>query len=109
MAWVRMELEAATHAVLKAGLPILAIVLTHGAAVVTGAVMVHVGNEAALSYRGKLVAQAHASDPVSLASQQGDDLQAAFTEAARTQWACVALGVTGLTIVSPFVLSAYRG
>jgi TRAP-type mannitol/chloroaromatic compound transport system permease small subunit len=36
-------------------------------------------------------------------------LRAALVEAARTQLVCVAVAVTGLTVVSPFVLAAYRG
>lgn len=106
---VRLETVRVIRAVGKARLPILAIALTHAFAVATGAVMVHAGNGFALAYRDRLLAQAHATDPASLASQKGDDLRAAFVETARTQWACIALGVTGLTIVSPFVLSAYRG
>lgn len=106
---IRLQVVKAIRAVSRARLPILAIALTHAIAVITGAVMVHAGNGFALSYRDRLVGQAHVSDPVSLAYQRGDNLQAAFIETARTEWACVAVGVTGLTIVSPVVLSAYRG
>ena len=104
-----LEVVKAIRAVRRARFLILAIALTHAVAVATGAVMVHAGNGIALSYRDRLVTQARASDPVSLASQQGDDLRAAFIETLRTEWACAATGITGLTIVSPFVLSAYRG
>jgi hypothetical protein len=49
------------------------------------------------------------ADPVSLAFERGENLRAALVEAARTQWVCAAVAVTGLTVVSPFVLAAYRG
>lgn len=106
---LRLEVVKMLRAARRARFPIVAIALTHAIAVATGALMVHSGNELALSYRDRLVTQAHESDPVSLAFQQGDDLRAAFIESVRTQWACVAMGVTGLTVVSPFFLSAYRG
>jgi hypothetical protein len=106
---IRLEVVKTIRAVSKARFPIVAIVLTHVFAVATGAVMVHAGNGFALSYRDTLVAQAQSADPVSISSQQGDNLRAALIETARTQWACVAQGVTGLTVVSPFALSAYRG
>lgn len=106
---IKLALANAALALHRARGPILAIALTHVLAVLAGAVMVHAGNQAALSFRDSLVAQAHASDPVSIASRQGDDLRAAVIETARTQWACVAVGATGLTVVSPFALTAYRG
>jgi hypothetical protein len=96
-------------AVRKARLWILAIAATHVMAVAAGAIMVHTGYEPALAYRDRLVTRALTSDPVSLAYQRGDNLLAALIETGRTQWACVAVGVTGLTVVSPFALSALRG
>jgi hypothetical protein len=93
----------------RARLSIIAIALVHALAITAGIVMVHTGNQFALSYRDRLVARANASDPVSLASQQGDNLRAALIETARTQLACLATGVTGLTVISPFVLSGLRG
>ena len=109
MSRIRLEVARMLRAVYKARFPILAMALTHVLAVTTGIVMVHTGNADALSYRDGLVARAHESDPVSLAAQRGEDLRAAFIETARTLWASAALGVTGLTIVFPFIISAYRG
>lgn len=106
---VRPELAKVMRVVGRARGAILAIALTHALAVLVGAVMVHAGNPSALAYRDGLVAQAHASDSVSIAAQQGDDLRAAVIETVRTQWACVASGVTGLTVVTPFALAALRG
>jgi hypothetical protein len=96
-------------ALLRARSSIIAITWVHVVAVTVGIVMVHTGNEFALSYRDRLVAQAHATDPVSLAFQQGHPLRAVLIETARTQWACLATGLTGLTVISPVVLSGYRG
>lgn len=93
----------------RARFPIIAIALVHALAVAVGVVMVHASNLFALSYRDRLVAQAHATDPVSRAYQQGNNLRAALIETGRTEWACLASAVTGLTVVSPFALSAYRG
>ena len=93
----------------RARFSIIAIALMHVITVTAGMVMVHTGNAFALSYRDRLVARANAADPVSLAYQQGKRLRATLIEAARTQLACVSMSVTGLTVVSPFALSAYRG
>lgn len=93
----------------RARFSILAMMLVHAVTVTAGIIMVHTGNEFALSYRDALVARARASDPVSLAAQQGDDLRAAVIESARTQWACLATGLTGLTVIPPFILTGYRG
>jgi len=96
-------------AVRRARSSIIAIALTHAIAVTVGIVMVHAGNQFALSYRDRLVAQANASDPVSLSFQQGLRLRAALIETARTYWACLSIGLTGLSIIFPFALSGYRG
>ncbi len=106
---IRLEVDKAIRAVHRARRPILAVAVVHALAVVVGAAMVHAGNPSALAYRDGLVAQAHASDPVSITAQQGDDLRAAVIETVRTQWACVSVGVTGLTVVTPFALAALRG
>ncbi len=109
MAWLRGEIAKVVVAVGRARTWILAIALTHILAVVVGAVLVHTGNPYALEFRDRLVGQAQAADPVSLAYQRGDNLRAALIEMARTEGICAAVGVTGLTIVPPFVLAAYRG
>ncbi|HET7009185.1 MAG TPA: hypothetical protein VFI11_00295 [Anaerolineales bacterium] len=81
----------------------------HTVAVAVGMGLVHAGNRASLAYRDRLVARARSSDPVTLADQEGDHLRAAWLEAARTQWACLAAGLTGPTVIGPLALSAYRG
>jgi hypothetical protein len=105
----RKEAVKTAAAVRQARGWILAIAFVHIAGVLGGAVMVHAGYSPALAYRDQLVDQARSSDPVSLASQRGENLRASLVEAARTQWVCVAVAVTGLTVVTPFALAAYRG
>jgi len=109
MAGIRSELAKVSGALYRARFAIITIAITHAIAVMVGIIMVHSGNPFALSYRDKLVDRARASDPVSLASQQGDDFRAAAIESVRTEWACVATGITGLTVISPYVISIYRG
>jgi hypothetical protein len=109
MAWIRKEAVKTIEAVRKARTWILAVAIVHGCAVAAGAALVHAGYVPALAYRDRLVGQARSADPVSLAYQQGENLRASVVEAARTQWVCIAVAVTGLTVVSPFVLAAYRG
>jgi uncharacterized membrane protein (Fun14 family) len=109
MAWIQREAVSTIGALRRAWRWILAVALVHLLAVTVGAVSVHTGYMPALAYRDRLVAQARSSDPVSLAYQRGENLKAGLVEAARTQWVCVAVAVTGLTVISPFVLAAYRG
>jgi hypothetical protein len=109
MAWIRQQIVKTAWALRKTRAWILAIAVVHVLAVIAGAALVHGEYEPALAYRDRLVDQARQSDPVSLASQRGEHLRAALAEAARTQWICVAVAVTGLTVVSPFALATYRG
>jgi uncharacterized membrane protein (Fun14 family) len=109
MAWIVREVVKSIGAVRNARTCILAIALAHVLAVAAGVISVHAGYVPALAYRDTLIARARSSDPVSLAFQRGETLRAAVVEAARTQWVCVAVAVTGLTVVSPFVLAAVRG
>ena len=107
--WLRIEASKALGALRRARSSIIAIAVVHAITVTAGIVLVHTGNQFALSYRDRLVARARASDPVSLAAQRGDHLRAALLEAVRTQWACLATGLTGFTVIPPLVLSGYRG
>lgn len=109
MAWIREEVAKTVGAVRKAGTCVLSVALVHGLAVTAGAIAVHAGYVPALAYRDRLVTRARSADPVSLAFQRGENLHAALVEAARTQVVCAAVAVTGLTVVSPYALSAFRG
>lgn len=105
----RSEAMKELAALRRSRFPIIAIALTHVVTVTAGIIMVHTGNRFTLSYRDRLVAQAHASDPVAPSFQEGDRLRAALIETVRTQWACLATGLTGLSVIPPFLLSGYRG
>jgi hypothetical protein len=109
MVRMRKELANSVGALHKARTWILAVAAAHVLALIAGAVIVHAGYPPALAYRDRLVSQARQSDPVSLAFQRGQNLRAGLLESARTLWVCVAVAVTGLTVVSPFALAAYRG
>lgn len=109
MAWIRREVVKTMGAVRKTWTYVLAVALVHTLAVAGGAIAVHAGYGPALAYRDRLVTRARAADPVSLAFQRGENLRAGLVEAARTQGVCVAVAVTGLTVVFPYALSAYRG
>jgi hypothetical protein len=109
MSGIRAEMSNLVIAFRRARASIITITLVHTIAVAVGMALVHGGNQTALAYRDRLVARARSSDPVSLADQEGDRLRAALLEAARTQWACLAAGLTGPTVIGPLALSAYRG
>lgn len=83
--------------------------LVHFASLAAGMAMAHLGIPFALTYRDRLVGRALASDPVSRAYQRGAGVTASLLEAARTEVGCVAVGVTGLTVIAPIALAGYRG
>ncbi len=109
MSWIRKEVGLTIGALRKARSSIMAVALAHILAVTIGAVLVHTGYGPALAYRDELVTRARQSDPVSLAAQRGENLRAALVEAGRTQWVCSLVAITGLTVVTPFILAVYRG
>ena len=98
------------RALSRARIPILTIALAYVLSLVIGIIMVHTGNEFALSYRDSLVARAHADDPASIAYQQGDQLQAALWDFSRNLFlGAVTDTVGGTAIVIPYPLVIYRG
>lgn len=102
--------SAVFRAVSRARLPILTIALTYALSVIVGAVMVHSGNKFALDYADSLVAQSSATDPASIALQQNDRLKAAlFDFGGNLLLGAVPNTVTGMTIVTPYPLAAFRG
>jgi Stage II sporulation protein M len=79
-------------------------------AVVVGSVMVHSGNQFALNYRDRLVARAHAQDPVSLADRRGAHVRAALIDFSRNLGlGAIPSTVGGLVIVLSYPVAAYRG
>jgi uncharacterized membrane protein SpoIIM required for sporulation len=98
------------RAIARAHRPILTIALTYAVSVIVGAIMVHSGNKFALDYADGLVGQAQAADPASLALQQNDRLKAAlFDFGGNLLLGAVPNTVTGMTIVTPYPLAAFRG
>jgi hypothetical protein len=80
------------------------------ASVLAGALMVHAGNQFALDFADTLVAQAHATDPSSLALQRGDRLGAALSDFSRNLLlGAVPNTVSGCAVVIPYPLVTFRG
>jgi hypothetical protein len=89
---------------------ILTIALTYVVSVITGMIMVHGGNQFALDYVATQVAQANATDPAALALRNDDRLGAALHDFSRNLLlGAVPSTVTGLAVVLPYPLVAYRG
>lgn len=98
------------RALRRAWLPILTLILTHALAVGMGIALAQTGNPVALHQRDALVSSAHASDPASIALQQGHRLEAGLIDFSRNLLlAGVPSTVGGLAIVIPYGLALYRG
>jgi hypothetical protein len=94
----------------RAKLQILTVGLVYLLSVFGGAVMVHKGSRPALTYRDKLVAKARGNDRASVAYARGKKVEAALWDFGQN----LALGavpqtITGLTVVLPYAIAAYRG
>jgi Stage II sporulation protein M len=98
------------RALVRARLPIATMALTYAVAVGVGFAMVQAGNVFALHQRDALVAGANASDPASLALQQGNPLLAAVLDFLRNLLlGAVPSTIGGLAIVIPYAVAIYRG
>jgi hypothetical protein len=99
-----------TRAVYRARLAILSIAGVNALGVLIGALMVHSGNEFALSYGDKLVARAQKKDAAAISYRQGHRFQAAVRDfTMNLVVGAVPQTMTGLTVVSPYGFGAYRG
>jgi uncharacterized membrane protein SpoIIM required for sporulation len=92
----------------RARTPILAFVLTYLLAVLVGVVMVHSGNDFALSSRDVLVARAQTSRSLK-EFHEGNRLGAALLDFGGNFLAACANTISGLSIVVPFPIAAFRG
>jgi hypothetical protein len=102
--------NAILRALMRARFPIITLGLTYALAVGVGVVMAHSGSSFALQQRDALVAGANASDPASLALNQGDRLQAALLDFSRNLLLGGVPGtVGGVAIVVPYGVALYRG
>jgi hypothetical protein len=92
----------------RARLPILTVALTYLFSVVLGLVMVHAGNDFALGYRDRIVANARVSASVA-ALEQDQRWQAAVIDFAGNVFAAMVDSVLGLGVVMAYPSVAYRG
>ncbi len=100
----------AWRAVGRARSAILSVAVVYAVSVAVGVVLVHTGNEFALSYADSLVAQAEASDASAIALQKGDRLRAAlFDFGENLLLGAVPSTATGLGVVFAYPLVAFRG
>jgi len=98
------------RALSRARMGILTVALTYMLSVALGIVMAHRGNEFALSFRDRLVARAHRSDPAAVAYQQGKRFRAAFLDFSRNLFlGAIPQTAGGLAVVLPYPVAAYRG
>ncbi len=98
------------RALRRSGTWILVVAAIHVLAVVSGMVMVHTGNEFALTYRDGLVARAHESDPAAIAFQKGDRVNAALLDFSRNLFlGAVPMTASGLAVVTAFPIASHRG
>ena len=82
---------------------------TYAISLTVGIAMVHTGNAFALRFRDRLVSRAHQTDPVSRADDAGEHGRAAAIDFSRNLLAAVPETISGLTLVMPVALGAYRG
>jgi len=94
----------------RARLCILTIGLTYAISVACGIIMVHSGNEFALHYRDSLVSRASATAPAARALNGGDKVKAALFDFTGNLFLGAVPGtISGLGIIFPYPLSAFRG
>jgi uncharacterized membrane protein SpoIIM required for sporulation len=92
----------------RARIPILTFALTYLITVLIGIVLVHTGNALALSSRDSIVAGAQTSS-ILQAFHKGNRLYAALLDFGANLFAACANTISGLTIIVPYPVAAYRG
>jgi hypothetical protein len=106
----RLAISSIWHALVRARLPIITLGVTYALAVVVGGILVHTGNSFALQQRDALVTSANASDPASLALNQGDRLRAALLDfGGNLLLGGVPSTIAGFAVVIPYGIAGYRG
>ena len=104
-----MMTRAVFRALGRARIPILTIALTYSVGVTVGIIMVHAGNEFALSYRDNVVANSR-SNPALIALEKGERLQAAILDFGQNLLlGAVPTSIGGLAVVVPYPVVAYSG
>lgn len=107
----RITVPSIFPAIRRARLPILTIALTYLAALLAGIGMAHSGVSFALDARDNIVGQAYSgNDPTTTALQNGQPLLAALSDFGSNLFlGAVPSTLTGLGVVFPYPLAAYRG
>lgn len=96
------------RALYRARFAILTVGLTYLISVLTGMVMVHMGNPFALDYRDKIVSAAQSS-PIVLALDRNNRLVAALLDFGGNLVAVLSNALMGLGVIIPYPFVAYRG
>lgn len=105
---MRGPIERIAAALRRARAPIAVVAVASGLPLVLGAVLATTGNDVALGERDRIVAVAQGSE-ITAAYRQGDRLRAALLDFGGNVEAALVTSVTGLAIVGPVPIAAYRG
>jgi uncharacterized membrane protein SpoIIM required for sporulation len=97
-----------TRALQRARIAILTVALTYLVSASVGIVMVHTGNESAISYRDHFVSRTQSS-PTIIALKQNNRLRAAILDFGGNLYGAIADTLGGLGVVFPYPYIAYRG
>ena len=96
------------RALSRARFSILTVGLTYLVSVMIGILMVQTGNQFALSYRDRIVSQAHSS-PITAALDRNNRLQAALLDFGGNLLGAFSDTLSGLGVMIPYPIIAYRG
>lgn len=96
------------RALRRARNPIVTFAVTCLAAILLGIVLVHIGNDFALSRRDSIIASAQTSS-ILIAFHKGNKLFAALLDFSANFFSAVANTISGLTLVVPYPVAAFRG
>jgi uncharacterized membrane protein SpoIIM required for sporulation len=96
------------RALRRARNPIVTFAVIYLTAILIGIVFVHIGNDFALSSRDSIIANAQTSS-ILIAFHRGDRLFAAMLDFGANLFSAVANTISGLTLVVPYPVAAYRG
>jgi len=98
------------RAAARARYSILTIALTYIVFIALGVILTHTGNAYALDARDQLVGKAMQQDPAAIASNQGDNLRAAFLDfAGNLTLGALPKTLGGIGVVTAYPLVAYQG
>lgn len=96
------------RALQRARIAILTVAITYFATVSAGMIMVHSGNELAISYRDRIVSGAQ-SGAITAALHQNDRLRAAVLDFLGNLYGAIATTIAGFGVIASYPIMAYRG